>query len=326
MIGKEALDIRARYDEACRVTDYWSLQGAARHVVSALEIALFDAVGKHLGVPVYTLLGGKAVSTLRLYGSGGDGTTPEAMESELKLLQEKGISLLKIRARGHQVAKAVWTLERGAELGIEVAVDMTQNLDRPGQGVAAALRFVEAVAALTRVPINFLEEALGQHSLKRYPELRSRAACRVAGGETVTTGDELCSRIEAGYYDLAQPDATVIGGLRETLKVFEACARHGAEAAVHCWGGGVSMMANYHAAFAGGGRLAEWPMKRYALRDALMTDALDVDDGCLNAPTGPGLGVHLTAETERLYPFREDAVYACLVGAATLDEGVWRSV
>ncbi len=323
LLGKNALDVRARYFDMCGVVDYWSSEGAARHVVSALEIALFDAVAKHLEVPVYALLGGKATDRLHLYGSGGDSTTPDAMLEELELLRRKGIDIIKIRARNHQVDKAVWTLHQAARFGIRVAVDMTQNLARPGQSVADVLRFVEAVRARTPEPIYFLEEGLGQGGLRHYPELRRRTTCRVAGGETVTTAAELCERVEAGYYDLAQPDATVIGGLLETLSVFDTCARHGAEAVVHCWGSGVSMMANYHAAFAGGGALAEWPMKPYPLREALMAEPLHLENGELHAPTAPGLGVTLTEETERRYPYQKDAVYACLAPPTVLDESVW---
>ena len=323
LLGKNALDVRARYFDMCGVVDYWSLEGAARHVVSALEIALFDAVAKHLDVPVYTLLGGKATDELCLYGSGGDSTTPDAMNEELELLKCKGIDIIKIRARNHQVDKAVWTLEQAARFGIRVAVDMTQNLARSGQSVADVLRFVEAVRARTPEPIYFLEEVLGQGGLKGYPELRRRTTCRVAGGETVTTAAELCERVETGYYGLAQPDATVIGGLQETLRVFDTCARHGTEVVVHCWGSGVSMMANYHAAFAGGGRLAEWPMKFYPLREALMLVPLSINNGSLAAPTAPGLGIYLTEETEHRFPFREDAIYACLAPPTALDESVW---
>ncbi len=326
LLGQDAAQVHARYRDMCQVTDYWSLQGAARHVISAFEIALLDARAKQLGAPVYSLLGGRAVEAIRLYGSGGDSTTPQDMRAELDLLSERGIGVFKIRARNHQVDKTVWTLDQAAERGIAVAVDMTQNLANPAQTVGDVVRFLDAVQARTAQPLFFLEEALGPADVDSYPALRARTATRIAGGEIVTTAQELCQRVRRGLYDLAQPDATVIGGVYQTLEVFAACRQYGCEAVVHCWGSAVGLLANYHAAFAGGGRLAEWPMPAYPLRDALLVEPLRVEQGTLLPPTAPGLGVHLTPEIEARYPFHPDAVYRCFPSpsAPPLDESVWR--
>jgi len=134
----------------------------------------------------------------------------------------------------------------------------------------------------------------------------------------VTTAAELCRRVRQGYYDYAQPDATVLGGIRETLAVFAACREAQCQAVVHCWGGAVGMMANYHAAFAGGAMLAEWPMPAFALREALMVHPLGFVNGKVTRPNNPGLGVQLTPEVERRFAFRADAVYRCLVPAPNL--------
>ena len=61
-------------------------------------------------------------------------------------------------------------------------------------------------------------------------------------------------------FDFVQPDATVIGGISAVLNVFDAGRTHGCPVIVHAWGGPVSLMANYHAAFAGGGAMAEYPL------------------------------------------------------------------
>ena len=57
LIGKDGFDILRRYKDLCSVCDYWSLQGAARHTTSAIEIALIDAKSKSLGVPAYKMFG-----------------------------------------------------------------------------------------------------------------------------------------------------------------------------------------------------------------------------------------------------------------------------
>ena len=47
LIDKDGFDIKQRVRDLCRVCDYWSLQGAARHVTSAVEIALADEKQNH---------------------------------------------------------------------------------------------------------------------------------------------------------------------------------------------------------------------------------------------------------------------------------------
>jgi L-alanine-DL-glutamate epimerase-like enolase superfamily enzyme len=323
LVGKEAFEVDERYREMCRVCDYWSLQGAARHVISALEAALWDAQGKYLGQPVYALLGSQSPRPIRLYGSGGDAITPQAMSTELAQLTELGIGLFKIRARAHQVAKTVWTMKAARPLGIAVGVDMTQNLANPAQSVDQVLDYLRAVERAVGQQPHFLEEALGPLDLENLAVLRRQGGVRVTGGEIVTTAAELSDRVARGCYDWVQPDASVVGGLGQVLEVFGAAGRHGVECVVHSWGAGVSLMANYHAALAGGAAWAEWPMKPYALRDELLIEPLFIQAGYLQVPTQPGLGVRLTPQIEARYPFRPDAVYACLVDAPVLDERVW---
>jgi L-alanine-DL-glutamate epimerase-like enolase superfamily enzyme len=324
LIGKDGSDLAARYRDLCGVSDYWSQQGAARHVVSAIEIAFVDALAKCRGVPAWRLFSATAPAEIALYGSGGDSTGPAGMAGEIELLRERGIGIFKIRARPGEMRKTAWTLQHAARHGIAVAIDMVQNLANPGQRVEDVVRFVESVRRETSEPIAFLEESLGADDLERYPLLRSKAGVRIAGGEIVTTARELCARVRDGYYDYAQPDATVIGGIAQTLAVFAACRDVGSEAVVHCWGAGVGLWANYHAAFAGGARLAEWPMPAFALREALMIEPLRIAGGKLTRPETPGLGVRLTPEIERRFAFRDDAVYRCLAPAPALpEERVW---
>ncbi|KRV48669.1 hypothetical protein AQ490_24360 [Wenjunlia vitaminophila] len=328
LVGKDADDLVGRYRDLVLITGYWSLQGAARHVVSAVETALVDAAAKRRGVPAYALFGDRSPGRqvpegLRLYASGGDSAAPLAMRCEIAAVAELGIDLFKIRARGHEVAKAAWTLREAARVGIGIAVDMAQNLAEPGQTVEETLAFLEGVRAASDQPVRFLEEALGPANVSGHPALRSAAGCPVAGGEIVTTAAELVGRVEAGWYDLVQPDATVVGGVGQTLEVFDSAREHGVDCVVHCWGSAVCQAANYHAAFAAGGRLAEWPLPTYPLRSELLVEPFRVEDGVLAPPTAPGLGVRLTDEVERRFPFREDAVYRCLAPLPDPVPGVW---
>ncbi|MBL9214187.1 MAG: mandelate racemase/muconate lactonizing enzyme family protein [Opitutaceae bacterium] len=322
--GRDPRELAPLLRELGLTTGYWSWQGAAQHVISACEIALQDCRAQLAGVSVARLLGAAEHRPLRLYASGGDSVTTAAMTRELDAVAALGIDVFKIRARRHEAAKTAWVQRHARPRGIAIAVDMTQNLAIPSQTIADILAYLGEVTARGGAAPWFLEEALGPEEIRRYPELRRRTApMRIAGGEIVTTAAELAERIDAGCYDIAQPDATVLGGIGPTLEVFRAAAGAGAEVFVHSWGGPVAMMANYHAALAGGGRMAEWPLPFFPLRAALLPGAWRVERGELHVPDTPGLGLRLTPEIEREYAFREDAVYRCLTDPSRLPPMSW---
>jgi L-alanine-DL-glutamate epimerase-like enolase superfamily enzyme len=324
MIGKESGDVGARVREVRSAIDYWGLQGPARHAAAAFEIALVDANAKRLGVPAYMMLGGARTQALPLYASGGDSSTPTAMKEEFERAVAMGMDLFKIRVRGGftDVGRTVWALEAGAHYGLHVGVDMSQNLGQPPQSAAEALAYVNAVHRHTPERIAFLEEAVGPMDLDGFRQMRSAGVTRIAGGETITTAEEMCQRIAAGVYDIAQPDAALMG-LADTATSINCARVHGCTAAVHAWGGPSSLMANYHAAFAAGGRLAEIPMLHYELRDLMHVEPLPIRNGHLMPPNAPGFGIVLTPEIERAHPFIPEAIYRTPGVLPAEDERAW---
>ena len=313
MLGFDGFDIAGAVRRLRSLCDYWSLQGAARHVISAFEIALQDAKGKSLGMPVYDLLGGAKVENIAIYGSGGCCDAKEQFQRELELLDTKGIKLYKIRSVKRDLYRTAWALDESAKYGVKVGVDMCQNLADPPQAVDEVISFVEAVHALTPHRMIFLEEAVGPDAPEGFKELRSRIDVPVYGGEIITTPKEMITRMEMGAYDAVQPDASVIGGISAVMDIFEAGRRTKTSVVVHAWGGAAAIMASYHAAFAAGGKLVEFPMLYFPLAEEMIGDQGKIVDGRLLKPTAPGLGLTLTSEMEARYPFDETAVYSCVL-------------
>ena len=313
MLAQDAFAIEERIRDLCSVCDYWSLQGAARHVTSAYEIALLDAKAKSRDVPVYELLGGNRSESIQIYGSGGCCDAKEQFARELDLLDSLGIELYKIRAVKGDIHRTAWVLEAAGQRGIRVGIDMCQNLADPPQAVDDVVCYVEAVRKLTDRPIMFLEESIGPDCPEGFKELRSRVDIKICGGEITTTPKEMIKRIQDDVYDFVQPDASVIGGIGAVMDVFSAGRAHGTGIVVHAWGGAVAIMASYHAAFAAGGELVEYPMLDFPLGREMMADQGKIVEGRLLKPTAPGLGVMLTAEMEASYPFDESAVYSCML-------------
>lgn len=308
---KNGFDIARRVQDLRSLCDYWSLQGAARHVIAAFEIALQDAKGKSLGQPVYDLLGGAKSDQIAIYGSGGCCDAKEQFQRELGELNTLGIKSYKIRSIKTDILRTVWVLEEAAKHGISVGVDMCQNLADPPQAVDDVVSFVEAVHALTNHRMIFVEEALGPDCPDEFRNLRGRIDVAVCGGEIITTPKEMIERINADVYDFVQPDASVMGGISAVMDVFEAAKSKGTDVVVHAWGGAAAIMASYHAAFAAGGKLVEYPMLAFPLGAEMIGDQSKIINGELLRPTAPGLGVTLTKEMEARYPFDETAVYSC---------------
>ena len=311
--GQDGFDIARRVRDLRSVCDYWSLQGAARHVISAFEIALQDAKGKSLGVPIYELLGGAKAEEIQIYGSGGCCDAKSQFLREFDLLTSKGIQLYKIRSVKRDVYRTAWALEAAAARGISVGVDMCQNLADPPQSVADVVAFVEAVEALTPHRMAFIEEAIGPDAPEGFKALRQRINVPVCGGEIITTPKEMINRINDDVYAFVQPDASVIGGIGAVMEIFAAARARGTGVVVHAWGGAAAIMASYHAAFAAGGELVEFPMLDFPLGAEMIGDQAIIRKGRLLRPTAPGLGVRLAPEMEARYPFDPSAVYSCML-------------
>ena len=309
--GEDANDIARRVADLRSVCDYWSLQGAARHVISAFDIALHDAKAKALGIPAYELLGGATADSIRMYGSGGCCDSREHFLDEFSLLEQLGITLYKIRAIKSDILRTAWALNEAGRRGITVGVDMCQNLADPPQSVEDVLAYLAAVEQHSDYPIDFMEEAIGPDAPEAFKDLRSRCRPKVCGGEIITTPVEMIQRLRNGVYDFVQPDASVIGGLLAIMEVFEAAREEQVDVVVHAWGGQVAIMASYHAAFAGGGRLVEYPMLEFPLGPEMLTEPLRIVGGELHRPEAPGIGTRLTPEIESRYPFDTSAVYSC---------------
>ncbi len=304
--GRSVKDHKLLLKDLEVVTGYWSRLGAARHVLSAMDIALYDLLAQLDGKPLYKYLNPEASGQLTLYASGGDSSEDAGLEKELEQVSNLGISLFKIRARKEQTDKANRCILRAVKEGIRIAIDMTQNLMVPGQTVEEVIEFCNALVALPA----FIEEPLGPERMNDYPELRNRVNCKIAGGEIITHPENILRYIRNRYYDIAQPDATVIGGISGLKEIFRKSGE--TDVYVHCWGGPVGMYANYHVAAAYGGTGVEWPLPCFPIRQAMNIEPYKIEKGILHLSDTPGLGVQLTDETIKQFPFDPKAVYHCL--------------
>jgi len=313
LVGKDAYDIERRYLDLCSVCDYWSLQGAARHTTSAIEIALVDAKSKSMDIPAYKLFNTQPSSQIEVYGSGGICDSKEHFIEELELLHSLGIKKYKIRSVASEIARTAWVLEEAKKYDIQIGIDMCQNLADPPLTAKEVLEFIQNVQSVSKTEIIFLEEALGPFDVEGFQLLKEKLDIQICGGEIITTPQEMITRLKTNVYDFVQPDASVIGGIHAVINIFNEAKAHNIDTVVHAWGGPVAIMANYHAAFACHGKLVEYPMIPYDLEPILFGHQRKIENGYLKRPEGPGIGITLNEDIIKQFEFDPSAVYSCVV-------------
>ena len=171
LIGKDGFDINRRYKDLCSICDYWSLQGAARHTTSAIEIALVDAKSKSQNCPAYKLFGNSNNKEIEVYGSGGICDSKEHFIEELELLKSLGIKKYKIRAVPSDIFKTAWVLKESRKYKIDVGIDMCQNLADPPITADDVINYINLVKKISKEKILFLEEAVGPMDISGFKKL-----------------------------------------------------------------------------------------------------------------------------------------------------------
>jgi D-galactarolactone cycloisomerase len=269
----------------------------------AVEIAVWDAVGKAVGMPLWRLLGGRS-DRLLAYASTGELLDPARRVERCLALREQGVRAVKIRFhrpdwRADVAVVAAVRDAVGPEL--EIMVDANQGWRMPGDregrwDVATAAQCARELEALG---VYWLEEPLRTDDIEGYRALRSRTGVRIAAGELVRTAAEARDLVVRGGVDVIQADVLFVGGIGGCRRVAALADLHGRAWSPHTWSNGLGLVANLHAALAFSPvPFVEVPFDPPAWsperRDWLLPDPVAIQsDGAVFPPPGPGLGVEL---------------------------------
>ena len=186
--------------------------------------------------------------------------------------------------------------------GVRVMLDGHMgNSKGPAWPTEVAIRVAKA---LEPYDLFFFEEPLHYTNPAGYAELCRATSVPIAGGECLTASCEWRPFIEADCFDIGQPDAAFNGGLGEALAVARMLAERGRKIATHSWGAGAALMQNLHMAFAAPNTcILEIPPDYAGLHSEVVNGSFVLKDGFVLPPDRPGLGIVLTDETRRRYPF-----------------------
>jgi L-alanine-DL-glutamate epimerase-like enolase superfamily enzyme len=289
------------------LSSYVGRTGPTVMVLSAIENAIWDILGKSLGVPVHVLLGGAVHNRLPMYASGGVPTfSIDQLVEQASAVRAAGFLGFKMRANFFAYQPEVEAERIGAVRevigpNIALALDAVQSFNFHPWSVKQVVRMLERLAPFN---LAWAEEMLPPFDPAPYAELRRATSTPISGGEGITTASQFEQWVRAGAFDLAQPDATIIGGIGEARRACENARAHDVPVAVHVWGSAPTLMANYNLAFTQPNCIwLERPVMQNPLEEELLVKPLQIQNGYLLPPTAPGLGVKLTPEIKAKYPY-----------------------
>ncbi len=269
-------------------------RGAAVRAISAIDIGLWDLLGKAAGLPLYRLLGGWA-DEVPAYASGGyyrAGDPLENIRAEMSAYLALGFSDFKIKVGGAPFDVDVARVQAAREAigaGKRLAIDANNAWRWPHE----AVRFARAVEACD---IWWLEEPLSPEDVAGHAEIARTLEMPVATGEIHATRWDFRALIEQRAADILQPDAGVAGGVSEWVKIASTAASFNLPVAPH-W------HANLHVHLVAAAHNS-MPVEYFALEqdiynfERLLTrdTRLRPEGGRLPLPRRPGLGIALDAE------------------------------
>jgi L-alanine-DL-glutamate epimerase-like enolase superfamily enzyme len=295
-------------------------------VVSGLEMACWDIVGKALDRPVYDLLGGQVQDRLRSYtyiypaadqDAGQFYNDPLASAEAAATYVEQGFTALKFDPAGQYTVfdgrmPDLPALDRSAAFcaAIRDAVGMKADLlfGTHGQFTAAgAIRMAERLAPYD--PLWF-EEPTPPDMPEEMAKVAARSSVPIATGERLCTKYEFARVLRCGAAAILQPNLGRAGGILEGRKIAAIAETYYAQIAPHLYCGPVVAAANIQLATAIPNFLIlESIQKMDGFHAKLLETPLCWEDGYIIPSTSPGLGVALNMEVVAAHPWDGDTLH-----------------
>jgi len=280
-----------------------------------IEIAIWDAIGKTLNVPLYRLWGGYKDKILAYASVVQASSIEKRVEDALKFL-ELGFRAIKLRAHYWDMKDDILLVEKVREAvgdRMEIMVDANQAFDQitPLPDPKWDYRRAKTTALeYQKLDVVWLEEPLPKHCIKELQKLCEEVDILIAGGEVNKGLYELAHLVEWDIYDILQPDATGCEGLSQLKKIAALCEVKNKWFIPHHGMGGIGLYAHLHLCCS----IPNSPYIEYiydppyrTIEDYLGMGGIVVNppridkEGYIHVPETPGLGVEIDEKAIQKY-------------------------
>ena len=308
LVGQDPRDIERHYHDIYRDA-YWRGGAVLMSALSAVETALWDILGKSLGVPVYRLLGGKLRDRVRIYVNGwfAGAKTPEEFGEKAKAAVQRGVTAMKWDPFGKAYLElSNKELDRALACVAavrEAAPDADLLIEGHGRfDVPTGIRIAKELEPFRPM---FFEEPVPPDNLEALKAVREKSPVPIAAGERLYTLRAFKDLFEQRAADFIQPDVSHAGGIMELRKIAAAAEAYYIPFAPHNPSGPVANAATLQlAACCPNFTILEIMYSDVTWRADVTNEALTYADGCLEIPDKPGLGIELDEAACLAHPYR----------------------
>ncbi len=318
-----AVNDMARYLEGqdpFRIEDHWQMLYRGFHwrggpillsALSGIEQALWDILGKSLGVPVHALLGGPCRDRIRAYANGwfGDASTPDEFARRAADTVARGWTALKwnpFRSADRWQRRDQFHDAIACVRAVREAVGPHVDLLIETHGLFEAPMAQRVLTALEPFDVFFVEEPLPPENVQAMAALKRTARVPIAAGERRYTKYGFVDLLEQHAVDVIQPDVCHCGGILELKKIAAMAEAHYVGVAPHNSGGPIGTAASLQIdACTPNFLIQECDPWDVPWRDEILTHPVEVlDGGYFTIPARPGLGVELDEKVALAHPYQ----------------------
>ena len=242
LIGHDPWDIEFLWQHMYRKTMAFGRKGIGMTAISAVDIALWDILGKSAKQPVYRLLGGRTKPRIPVYASRLYCNELGELAAEAKRYKDEGYKAMKLRfgwgptdgAAGMQSnVNLVRTVRETVGDGVDVMADAYM-----GWTLDYARRMLPLLEPFN---LRWLEEPVIPDDIHGYAELKSYGRVPIAGGEHEFTLYGFREMLEARAVDYIQFDTNRVGGISQARKIAALAEAHSVPVIPHA-----GQMHNFH--------------------------------------------------------------------------------
>ncbi len=309
LVGQDPTNIERIAHDLYR-DSYWRCGPVLMSAISAVETALWDILGKSLGVPVYKLLGGKTTDKVRIYVNGwfAGAKTPEEFGAKAKIAVQRGITAMKWDPFGKsylEISNKDLDTALRCVAAVREAVGNEMDLLIEGHGRFNVPTGVKIAKELEQFKPMLFEEPVPPDNLEALKAVRDKSPVAISAGERLYNMRQYKDLFEMRAADYIQPDISHAGGIMELKKISAMAETHYIAFAPHNPSGPVANAATLQlAGCCTNFSILEIMYSDVPWRADVTNEDLRYEDGYIYIPDKPGLGIEINEDACLAHPYQ----------------------